>query len=92
TRPERRDYLLSVFGPFSLLLLMAVWSCGVILGFALLQLGTGAEMSGGETGFGARLYASAATFFTVGYGDVVATTGLGRFFSMLEAGMGFGMF
>jgi len=81
-----------VFGPLSLLLLMAVWSFGVILGFALLQLGTGSQMSGGEVTFGSRLYASAATFFTVGYGDVVATDGVGRLLSMLEAGLGFGMF
>lgn len=92
SQPERRDYLLSVFGPLSLLFLMALWSSGVIVGFALMQYGIGTEMSGGETGFGSRLYASAATFFTVGYGDVVAVSGVGRFLSMLEAGMGFGMF
>lgn len=92
SRPERRDYLLSVFGPLSLLLLMALWSGGVIVGFALMQYGIGTAMSGGETSFGSRLYASAATFFTVGYGDVVAVSGVGRSLAMLEAGMGFGMF
>jgi hypothetical protein len=33
---------------------------------------------------------SAATFFTLGYGDVVPREGIGRFVAMVEAGMGFG--
>ena len=36
------------------------------------------------------LYLSGETFFTLGYGDFAPTAALGRFLSVLEAGMGFG--
>ena len=36
------------------------------------------------------VYWSGTTFFTLGYGDVTPLTILGRFLSVLEAGMGFG--
>jgi hypothetical protein len=36
------------------------------------------------------LYHSGETFFTLGYGDIVPTSGLARAFAVIEAGMGFG--
>ena len=89
---SKREYALSVLGPLSLILLIASWSIAIIFGYALLQLGLNAPLSGGDADFGQRLYFSAATFFTVGYGDVVATAGAGKLLSVVEAGMGFGMF
>ena len=88
----RREYVLSVLGPLSLILLVAMWSLGIITGYALLQAGMGTHLSGGDDTFGARMYLSATTFFTLGYGDSVALGGLGRFASMVEVGMGFGLF
>src|SRR5262249_61151368 len=40
----RRETYLSFFGPFALLLLIGVWSIGLIGGVALLLLGPGPEM------------------------------------------------
>ena len=40
--------------------------------------------------FGTDLYTSGVTFFTLGYGDFVPTTGLARFTAVAEAGVGFG--
>src|SRR5205823_6885767 len=49
------------------------------------------QLTGSDaTGFPVHMYASAVTFFTVGYGDVTTTTGLGRTIAVMEAGMGFG--
>src|SRR5262249_39624477 len=39
---------------------------------------------------GAYLYFSGTTFFTLGYGDVLPTSPLGRGLGVLEAGLGFG--
>jgi voltage-gated potassium channel Kch len=89
-RPAIRESFLSVVAPLGLLLLIVCWTLGIILGFALIHYGLGTPLSNGETGFGTDLYMSAATFFTLGYGDVVAREGAGRFVSMVEAGMGFG--
>ena len=63
----------------------------MIGGFALLLWGLGAPLvaTGGDAGFGTALYGSGTTFFTLGLGDVLPHTTLGRLLVVLEAGMGF---
>ena len=89
--PTRQQNFLGYFGPLSLILLLGFWASGLILGFALTQYGLGRhEQLGNERiTFGRLLYHSGETFFTLGYGDIVPTSGPARFFSVLEAGMGF---
>jgi hypothetical protein len=88
---DRRETYLSCYGPFALLLLIGVWTTGLIGGFALLLWGLGAPLvaTGGDAGFGTALYGSGTTFFTLGLGDVLPHTALGRLLVVLEAGMGF---
>jgi Ion channel len=87
----RREAMLGYFGPLSLIFLLALWAAGLILGFALVQYGTGGHLflSNARLGFGLLLYHSGETFFTLGYGDIVPDSGLSRFLAVLEAGMGF---
>ena len=88
---RRRETFLSLFGPLSLLLLLALWALGLVLGFAVLQWADGSRLSGSLRGtFGADLYFSGSTFFTLGLGDVTPQTNLARFLTVLEAGTGFG--
>ena len=86
-----REALLGYFGPLSLIFLLALWATGLILGFALLQYGTGGHLllSNAQLTFGGLLYHSGETFFTLGYGDIVPDSGWSRFLAVLEAGMGF---
>src|SRR5215813_12604538 len=88
---ERRETYLSFFGPFALLLLIGVWCTGLIGGFALLLWGLGGQLvaTGGDAGVGTALYGSGTTFFTLGIGDVLPHTALGRLLVVLEAGLGF---
>jgi Ion channel len=88
---ERRETYLSFYGPSALLLLIGVWATGLIGGFALLLWGLGAPFvaTGGGAGFGTALYGSGTTFFTLGLGDVLPHTALGRLLVVLEAGSGF---
>ncbi|HXJ79191.1 MAG TPA: potassium channel family protein [Candidatus Methylomirabilis sp.] len=88
---ERRETYLSYFGPLALLLLFVVWVAGLIGGFALLLWGLRAPLvAGGGTSFWTTLYGSGTTFFTLGLGDVLPHTSLGRLLVTLEAGLGFG--
>ncbi len=41
---KRRETLLSFFGPLSLLLLLGIWACGLIIGFALLHWADGSAV------------------------------------------------
>jgi hypothetical protein len=92
TTPGRREAFLSYFGPLSLLALVGIWAVGLIVGFAMLQFGFGHHFRLGDEPITFRilLYHSGETFFTLGYGDVVPTTGLARALAVIEAGMGFG--
>lgn len=87
----RRESYLSFYGPVSLIFLLVVWAAGLITGFALIHTGIDSKLSGGIAGdFATYLYVSGETFFTLGYGDIIATNSLGRALSVVEAGMGFG--
>ncbi|MGA8765151.1 MAG: ion channel [Candidatus Sulfotelmatobacter sp.] len=88
---SRQQSFLGYFGPLSLIMLLAFWAASLIFGFALLQYGIGGhEQLGNEPiTFGRIIYHSGETFFTLGYGDIVPTSSLARFLSVLEAGMGF---
>lgn len=88
---SRQQNFLGYFGPLSLILLLAVWAAGLILGFALIQQGIGGheQLNQEPLTFSRILYHSGETFFTLGYGDIVPTSGAARALSVVEAGMGF---
>jgi hypothetical protein len=90
---KRREKYLGIFGPLSLLLLLALWAVGLIVGYALLHWGLETKLNlPDETGnFAAYLYISGETFFTLGYGDIVAQFPLGRAIAVIEAANGFGL-
>ena len=87
----RQQSFLGYFGPLSLIMLLAFWAVSLIFGFALLQYGMGGheQLNKEPLTFGRILYHSGQTFFTLGYGDILPTSTLARFLSVVEAGMGF---
>jgi hypothetical protein len=93
TRNKRkREKLLSYYGPLSLLLLFGFWALTLVLGFALVHYGDGARFGGAvsPSRFGSALYLSGTTLFTLGLGDITPVSPLGRFVTVVEAGLGFG--
>jgi ion channel len=85
---RRRETFLSYYGPLSLLILFAVWAAGIILGFALLDY-SAAFAGGNLRSFATSLYFSGTTMFTLGLGDVVPRTSIGRILAVVESGLGF---
>jgi ion channel len=90
----RRERFLAVYGPLSLLGLLAVWAIGLIFGFALLHWSAGSTLQSevGRRGFVEDLYMSGTTFVTLGLGDVVPVNRFSRALTVIEAGFGFGFF
>lgn len=88
---SRQQNFLGYFGPLSLILLLGFWASGLIFGFALIQYGIGGheQLNQEPLTFGKIVYHSGETFFTLGYGDIVPTSGAARALSVIEAGMGF---
>ena len=89
---KRKENYLSYYGPFSFILLLSMWAGLLVIGFALLYWapGNAIKTPEGIAGFGACLYFSGTTFFTLGLGDIVPQAQLARVLSVLEAGTGFG--
>ena len=87
-----RESALGIFGPLSLLVLVAVWAVGLVFGFALMQYGSGSavNVTGFNNGFWTDAYLSGTTFFTLGLGDVIPRSGVARALVVFEAGLGFG--
>ncbi len=89
---RRQENYLSYYGPLSLPLLLGFWAAVLITGFGLLYWAPGGAVKTPEriATFGACLYFSGTTFFTLGLGDIVPNTGFARALIVLEGGMGFG--
>jgi hypothetical protein len=90
-RESRRDTFLAVYGPLSLIVLLALWAALLICGWGVAQWGLGSQLSGPPhlSGFLEDLYYSGTTFFTLGLGDVTPTTAWARLLTLAEAGNGF---
>jgi hypothetical protein len=90
-RPRWRDWLLGIYGPLWLILLLMLWSGTAVVAYALLQWGAGSHLgiSGGTPGLGNDLYLSGTTFFTLGLGDVVPKSSAARTFVVIEGATGF---
>src|SRR3954464_4164948 len=87
-----KQHFLSVFGPFSLLGLFVFWVTLLIVSYALFEWALASPMGHDTTPptLPTCLYLSGQTFFTLGFGDFAPSGSMGRFLSVLEAGMGFG--
>jgi hypothetical protein len=89
-----RERVLATFGPLSLIGLFACWALALVVGFALTHWGLDSPLNKPQpedsVPLGTYLYLSGTTFFTLGYGDVTPSGPLGRFLTVVEAGLGFG--
>lgn len=86
------EHALGWYGPFSVLLLLALWAVSMIVGFGMLQwgIGEGIVHSGKPVvDFWETVYFSGSSFFTLGLGDVVPLTPLAKILTVTEAGLGF---
>jgi len=89
---RRREAFISIFGPLSLLGLLATWLSGLMVAFATLQWTLESPLAAAhdQPSFWTHLYLSGTTLFTLGYGDITPVDPLGRALAVVEAGMGFG--
>ena len=91
-QPNKRESVLSYYGPMSLILLLMVWAAGLVVGFGLLYSSLGRPFHDGLESSVIRtdLYVSGTTLFTLGLGDVTPQTSVARVLTILEAGTGLG--
>ncbi|MGC2422078.1 MAG: potassium channel family protein [Candidatus Acidiferrales bacterium] len=88
-KKSRREAFLGIYGPLSLLYLLAFWAALIVLGFGLIFLSVSAR-DPSPMHFPTCLYLSGTTFVTLGLGDVVPQSPLERFLVVIECGIGLG--
>lgn len=85
----RRERLLSLYGPMSLLALLALWLIGLMFGWSLIWYGLRDSLQG-DSGFGSHLYYSGIVLLTIGFGDITPTGFGTRMLTLTEAVTGLG--
>jgi hypothetical protein len=88
--PGARDTMLGLFGPLGLLAMLALWTFGVVVGYACLHWAGGSKLGpgGSSVTFGNDLYYSAGAFFS-GTTDLAAHTTYSHILNIFEAVTGF---
>jgi len=89
--PKTQETFLSYYGPLSLPVLLCFWAVVLVFGFSFLYWAPGDAIKTPEhiITFGACIYFSGTTFFTLGLGDVAPNSAFARVLIVLQAGMGF---
>ncbi|MDE3104665.1 MAG: two pore domain potassium channel family protein [Acidobacteriota bacterium] len=93
-----REQLYSIYGPSSLILLLALWALLLVVGFALLYFALGSPFQDAMARqrdlpwgrMGTDLYVSGTTLFTLGLGDVLPLDPAVRLLIIVESGVGLG--
>jgi hypothetical protein len=97
---RHRPQVLPLAGPLALVVIIATWTLGLVLGWALIYwpqlpegflLATGLEPDSND-GFTDAIYLSIVTMGTLGYGEITPLTSWLRIASPLEALVGFALF
>jgi hypothetical protein len=87
---SKRERMFGTFAPAMVTVLLFLWIVGLVLGFALIFYGLRQELRPSITDFGSAFYFAGTTVLTIGFGDIVARTGVARIVALLAAGAGLG--
>ena len=85
---DRREDILGIYAPLLLVSLLGFWVATLIAGYGLIFYGLRTGVSG-ITDFPSALYFAGTSLITIGYGDIVATNGWARLFSVAAGASGF---
>ncbi len=86
---DKREDFLAMYAPFNLILSLALWSLLMLLGFGAMFYGMRESVHPAITSFFEAVYFAGISFFTIGFGDYVGTTGWTRLVSLAAGAAGF---
>ncbi|MBP5976717.1 two pore domain potassium channel family protein [Brasilonema sp. CT11] len=83
----RHEYLLGIFAPLLLMLMLTVWVIALIVGYALILYALQDSIQPAIRDFATALYLAGTSLFTIGFGDFVPI-GIARIVTLAAAGSG----
>lgn len=86
--PQRREFFLGIYAPLVMVLMLGIWVFALILGFGLIFYGLRDGLHPAPANLGGAIYYAGTSLLTIGYGDILATQGWTRFFSIAAAATG----
>jgi Ion channel len=86
-----REARLGAFGPAALIMLLAAWVVGLIIGYGLILNAFPEQLKPDPPNLGTTLYFSAISFLTIGYGDFVPIGPMARVVALIEGATGLGV-
>jgi hypothetical protein len=89
-RTRDRERMLGAYAPLVVVVLLVLWLSGLVLGFGLIFYGLRAQLQPVAHDFPTALYFAGTSVLTIGFGDLVATTGVARLLSLIAGGTGLG--
>src|SRR5438309_3041187 len=87
---DSRERFLGTFAPLVVVILLVVWLSGLVLGFGFVFYGLRDYVHPPIDGFQTALYFAGTSVLTIGFGDIVATSGLTRLLALVAGGTGLG--
>jgi hypothetical protein len=84
----RREDFLGTFAPFAIVLLLAAWFVALILGFGLILHALRDQFHPRIEDYQTACYVAGTSLLTIGFGDIVATSGLARGVELLAGAAG----
>jgi hypothetical protein len=86
-----RDAMLGLYAPGAAVLLLALWLILLIVGYGLVLFALRADLQPSPKDIGDAVYFAGSSVLTIGYGDIVATSGLSRLVVLTGAAGGLGI-
>jgi hypothetical protein len=86
-----RDSLLGLYAPGAAILLLAVWLAFIVVGYGLILFALRADLNPTPQTLGDAIYFAGSSILTIGFGDIVATSGIARLVVVIGAATGLGI-
>ncbi|HSO93598.1 MAG TPA: potassium channel family protein, partial [Candidatus Dormibacteraeota bacterium] len=85
-----RERLLGTYAPAIVVVLLVLWIAGLVVGYGLQLWALRQQLHPVPHNFGTALYFAGTSVLTIGFGDIVATSGLARLVALAAGASGLG--
>ena len=87
---DGRERMLGSFAPLAVIVMLLLWLLGLMFGFGFIFFGLRSQLHPAVSDFPTALYFAGTSVLTIGFGDIVATSGMARVLALTAGVSGLG--